>query len=183
MSDLVWLVIAVIVGMLHLGVAAQMAQKYRTPDWGFGPRDTPMPPQGTAARIDRAYRNFMETFPLFAAALIAVVLQNKSGGLSHLGRAALCRGAHRLYSALCLRREVCAHAGVVHRHGGNHPADRRGVLSSRCVVAGLDPTISGQLQGSIHRLLETRGSSPRVTATSVRRRSPKYPTAPARRRA
>ncbi len=85
MSDLVWLVIAVIIGMLHLGVAAQMAQKYRTPDWGFGPRDTPMPPQGTAARIDRAYRNFMETFPLFAAALIAVVLQNKSGGLSHWG--------------------------------------------------------------------------------------------------
>jgi len=85
MSDLVWLVIAVIVGMLHLGVAAQMAQKYRTPDWGFGPRDTPMPPQGIAARIDRAYRNFMETFPLFAAALIAVVLQNKSGGLSHWG--------------------------------------------------------------------------------------------------
>jgi len=85
MSDIVWLVIAVIVGMLHLGIAAQMAQKYRTPDWGFGPRDTPMPPQGTAARVDRAYRNFMETFPLFAAALLAVVLQNKSDGLSHWG--------------------------------------------------------------------------------------------------
>jgi uncharacterized MAPEG superfamily protein len=70
---------------VHLIIAAQMSQKYRTPDWGFGPRDSPMPPQGTAARMDRAYRNFMETFPLFAAAVLAVVLQNKSGGLSHWG--------------------------------------------------------------------------------------------------
>ena len=51
----------------------------------FGPRDTPMPTQGTAARLERAYRNFMETFPLFAAVLLAVVLQNKSGGVSHWG--------------------------------------------------------------------------------------------------
>ncbi len=85
MSDIVWLVIAVIVGMLHLGITAQMAQKYRTPDWGFGPRDTAMETGGTAARMERAYRNFLETFPLFAAALLAVVLQNKSGGLSHWG--------------------------------------------------------------------------------------------------
>ncbi|MGH6981585.1 MAG: MAPEG family protein, partial [Stellaceae bacterium] len=74
MSDIVWLVYAVIVGMLHLGITAQMAQKYRTPDWGFGPRDTPMPTEGAAARMERAYRNFVETFPLFAAALIAVVV-------------------------------------------------------------------------------------------------------------
>lgn len=85
MSDIVLLMIAVILGMLHLGVTAQLAQKYRTPDWGFGPRDTPMETGGVAARLERAYRNFMETFPLFAAALLAVVLQNKSAGLSHWG--------------------------------------------------------------------------------------------------
>ena len=44
-----------------------------------------MPSQGTAARMERAYHNFMETFPLFAAALLAVVVQSKSGGLSHVG--------------------------------------------------------------------------------------------------
>ena len=80
-----WLLLAVVLGMLHLGMAAQMAQKYRTPDWGFGPRDEPMPSQGTAARVDRAYKNFMETFPLFAAAMIAVILQSKMGGLSWWG--------------------------------------------------------------------------------------------------
>ena len=85
MSDLVWLMLAVIVGLLHLGVAAQMAQAQRPSDWGVGPRDVPMPSQGAAARMERAYHNFMETFPLFAAALLAVVVQNKSGGLSHAG--------------------------------------------------------------------------------------------------
>jgi uncharacterized MAPEG superfamily protein len=85
MSDVIWLMLAVIVGMLHLGVTARMAQKYRPRDWGVGPRDVPMPSQGAAARLERAYHNFMETFPLFAAALLAVVVQNKSGGLSHVG--------------------------------------------------------------------------------------------------
>jgi uncharacterized MAPEG superfamily protein len=85
MTDIMWLVIAVILGMLHLGVTSQIAQKYRTPAWGFGPRDTPMESQGVAGRMERAYRNFMETFPLFAAALIAVVIQNKTGALSHWG--------------------------------------------------------------------------------------------------
>jgi uncharacterized MAPEG superfamily protein len=44
-----------------------------------------MPSRGAAARLERAYHNFMETFPLFAAALLAVAVQNKSGGLSHVG--------------------------------------------------------------------------------------------------
>jgi uncharacterized MAPEG superfamily protein len=85
MSDVIWLMLAVIVGMLHLGVTAMMAQQYRPRDWGVGPRDVPMPSQGAAARLERAYHNFMETFPLFAAALLAVVVQDKSGGLSHVG--------------------------------------------------------------------------------------------------
>jgi uncharacterized MAPEG superfamily protein len=85
MSDLMWLVIAVIVGLVQLLAAAQAAGPYRTLDWNVGPRDEPMPPKGVAARLDRAFRNFMETFPLFAAVLLAVVLQNKSGGLSHWG--------------------------------------------------------------------------------------------------
>ena len=85
MTEIMWLLLAVVLGMVHLSIAAQMAQKYRTPDWGFGPRDEPMPPQGAAARVDRAYKNFMETFPLFAAAMLAVVVQAKGGGLAWWG--------------------------------------------------------------------------------------------------
>jgi uncharacterized MAPEG superfamily protein len=85
MFDVIWLMLAVVLGLLHVGITAMMAQRYRTRDWNVGPRDVPMPSQGAAARMERAYRNFMETFPLFAAALLAVVVQNKSGGLSHVG--------------------------------------------------------------------------------------------------
>ncbi|HEY5211311.1 MAG TPA: MAPEG family protein [Stellaceae bacterium] len=85
MSDITWLLIAVIVGLVQIMLAAQMAQKYRSLDWNVGPRDTSIPVEGTAGRLERAYRNFLETFPLFAAALIAVVIQHKSGGTSHWG--------------------------------------------------------------------------------------------------
>jgi uncharacterized MAPEG superfamily protein len=85
MTEIMWILLAVVLGLVHLSLAAQMAQKYRTPDWGFGPRDEPIPAQGVAARIDRAFKNFMETFPLFAVAMIAVILQAKTGGLSWWG--------------------------------------------------------------------------------------------------
>lgn len=85
MSDLIWLVIAVIVGLVQILIAAQAAQSYRGLDWNVGPRDTPVAVGGIAGRLERAYRNFLETFPLFAAALLAVAVQNKSGGLSHWG--------------------------------------------------------------------------------------------------
>jgi uncharacterized MAPEG superfamily protein len=85
MFDVIWLMLAVVLGLLHVGITATMAQRYRTRDWNVGPRDVPMPSEGAAARMERAYRNFMETFPMFAAALLAVAVQNKSGGLSHVG--------------------------------------------------------------------------------------------------
>ena len=85
MTDLMWLVVAAIVGLVQIVIAAQAAQQYRSLDWNVGPRDTAIPVEGVAGRLERAYRNFLETFPIFAAVLLAVVLQNKSGGLSHWG--------------------------------------------------------------------------------------------------
>jgi len=86
-SEITWLMIAVVVGLVHLLVAAQMAQKYRTIEWNVGPRDAPMDTKGGAARVERAYRNFMETFPLFAAAALAVAVQHKTGGVAFWGAA------------------------------------------------------------------------------------------------
>jgi uncharacterized MAPEG superfamily protein len=85
MSDIVLLVIAVILGIVHLVIAAQAAERQRPPGWNVGPRDEPFVATGAAGRLERAYRNFMETFPLFAAAVLAVVVQSKSGVLSHIG--------------------------------------------------------------------------------------------------
>jgi uncharacterized MAPEG superfamily protein len=57
--------------------AASLRYGYR---WAASARDQAMPPlTGVAARLERALRNFMETFPLFAAAvLIANVIDRHS---------------------------------------------------------------------------------------------------------
>ena len=61
-----------------------------------------MPITGVAARLDRAFRNFMETFPLFAAAVLAVVIAGKTGPLSLWGAAlyVVCRALYApIYAA------------------------------------------------------------------------------------
>lgn len=76
---------AVIVGVLQLAWAAVAARRQQNLDWARGPRDEPMPLSGVAGRLDRAFRNFMETFPLFAAAVIAAHLAGKLGTLTLWG--------------------------------------------------------------------------------------------------
>jgi uncharacterized MAPEG superfamily protein len=79
---------AVVVGLVQLSWAALAARQQQDLKWAAGPRDEPMPISGVAARLDRAFRNFLETFPFFAAAILAVVLAGKTGTLSLWGAAA-----------------------------------------------------------------------------------------------
>lgn len=80
------LIATVIIGLLHL-VWATIAGSggHRDTAWLLGPRDDPRPVTGQAARLSRAYANFLETFPLFAVAVIAVVLAGKTGEQSRFG--------------------------------------------------------------------------------------------------
>jgi uncharacterized MAPEG superfamily protein len=79
---------AVVVGLVQLSWAALTARQQQDLKWAAGPRDEPMPISGVAARLDRAFWNFLETFPFFAAAILAVVLAGKTGTLSLWGAAA-----------------------------------------------------------------------------------------------
>ena len=92
--------LAVIIGVVQLMWAAAAAQAQRGDlKWNMGPRDEPMPIHGVAARLDRAFRNFMETFPLLAAAVLAAYLAGKLGTLTLWG-AGLYVGARALYAPL-----------------------------------------------------------------------------------
>lgn len=76
---------AVILGIFQLllgSVAARTQQGY---DWGMGPRDEPNPISGIPARLQRAFYNYMETFPMFVAAMLATVLMGKTGTLTEVG--------------------------------------------------------------------------------------------------
>jgi uncharacterized MAPEG superfamily protein len=77
--------VAVILGTFQLllgSVAARTQQGY---DWGMGPRDEPSPISGIPARLQRAFYNYMETFPMFVAAMLAAVMMGKTGTLTEVG--------------------------------------------------------------------------------------------------
>lgn len=97
--ELKLLAAAVIVGLVQLGWASFAARGQQNLKWAAGPRDDPMPITGVAARLDRAFWNFMETFPFFAAAVLAAVLAGKTGTLTLWG-AALYVIARALYVPL-----------------------------------------------------------------------------------
>lgn len=77
---------AIALGVLQVLAAATLSTLQRGVKWGAGPRDGVAPPlTGVAARMNRAFGNFMETFPLFAAAVLAVLVSGQSDATSALG--------------------------------------------------------------------------------------------------
>ena len=99
--ELKLLVAAVIVGFVQI-VWASVAGSggERNFAWLAGPRDDPRPPGTVGGRLDRALKNFLETFPLFAAALLACVASGKVGGTLTVYGAGLYVVARALYVPL-----------------------------------------------------------------------------------
>jgi uncharacterized MAPEG superfamily protein len=83
--ELLVLLLAIVLGVVLLCVAAVAARRQQGLAWARGPRDEPRPVTGVAARLERAFANFMETFPFFAAAVLAVVVLDETGRLSAWG--------------------------------------------------------------------------------------------------
>jgi uncharacterized MAPEG superfamily protein len=70
---------SVCLGLLHIAIAATWATQQRGLKWNAGNRDGELKVlTGAAARADRASRNFLETFPFFAAAVLALVVLGKN---------------------------------------------------------------------------------------------------------
>ncbi|HSV02518.1 MAG TPA: MAPEG family protein [Phenylobacterium sp.] len=84
--ELKLLIAAIVIGILNL-VWATVAGSGGARDtaWLMGPRDDPRPATGVAARLERAFGNFAQTFPLYAAALFAALLAGKAGTLTLWG--------------------------------------------------------------------------------------------------
>ncbi|WP_419255664.1 MAPEG family protein [Caulobacter sp. ErkDOM-YI] len=83
--ELQLLAVAVLIGLVHLLWASAAAQPQRGLKWNVGPRDTPVTLTGMAGRLGRASANFRETFPLFAAGVLAVYLSGRIGFVSAHG--------------------------------------------------------------------------------------------------
>ncbi|MBC7661170.1 MAG: MAPEG family protein [Chitinophagaceae bacterium] len=69
---------------MYIGLAVSAATKVRGTKWNAGPRDELQAPlTGIPGRLDRASKNFLETFPLFLAAYLALSIQGRQ--TAHLG--------------------------------------------------------------------------------------------------
>ena len=74
--ELRFLAACVILGLVHLVVDSHLISFQYGYRWTASRRDQPMPPlRGVANRVDQAYTNFMETFPFFAALVLAALVR------------------------------------------------------------------------------------------------------------
>jgi uncharacterized MAPEG superfamily protein len=77
---------SIALGLAYVLIAAGLATQQRGIKWNAGNREGDAKPlTGIAARADRASRNFLETFPFFAAAVLAVVLLHRNTDHTALG--------------------------------------------------------------------------------------------------
>lgn len=98
--ELVMLGLAMVLGIVQILLASAAATAQRGLAWNASARDgQPKPLTGVAARLQRASTNFLETFPFFAAAVLAVVLSGRQGAQSELA-VQLYLGARLLYVPL-----------------------------------------------------------------------------------
>lgn len=77
---------AMILGLVHMTAASFSFKAQVGNAYTVGARDEDLRPGGVAGRLDRAQRNFLETFPIFVAAVLLLeVLERTGGGLSVWG--------------------------------------------------------------------------------------------------
>lgn len=85
-TELCMLSWSVVLGLVHIALAATGSVSQRGMAWAVGARDgEPKALTGIAARLDRARGNFLETFPLFAAAVLAAWVMQRHDGMTELG--------------------------------------------------------------------------------------------------
>ena len=84
--ELTCLAWAVILGLLHIFIAANLRTKELGIEWNMSPRDGK--DKATSVLVERLYRaqaNFFETFPLFVAAVLLVAVTQTYSVYSQLG--------------------------------------------------------------------------------------------------
>lgn len=82
-SMLLW---AITLGFVHIVLGVMASTKERGLSWNLGPRDeTPKPLGKMGGRLERASKNFLETFPFFLAAIVIVIATGRMNHWSALG--------------------------------------------------------------------------------------------------
>lgn len=85
-TELYLLVATIILGLIHLIADSHLISFQLGYRWTASTREKPVPPlTGVDNRVDQAYTNFMETFPFFAAVVLAAQFADRHGPLTLWG--------------------------------------------------------------------------------------------------
>jgi uncharacterized MAPEG superfamily protein len=85
-TELRFLVASIILGLVHLVAASHLISFQYGYRWTASSREEPVPPlSGLANRVDQATTNFLETFPFFAALVLAAHVTNRHSLLTLWG--------------------------------------------------------------------------------------------------
>ena len=85
-TELTLLALSAGLGFVHIVAASHSASLQRGYRWSASARDEPVEPlRGVAGRLDRALKNFFETFPLFAAAVLLDNAVDRHNALTEWG--------------------------------------------------------------------------------------------------
>ncbi len=83
--ELTLLAWSVVLGLVHAIATGQITILQHGLAYGLSPRDEQKPLTGIGARIQRAFANYMQTFPFFAAAVLAAHVAGRHGWMTVLG--------------------------------------------------------------------------------------------------
>ena len=84
--ELVLLAASVVLGIVHIIIVSHLQSWQRGYRWTASSREHSVAPlTGVAGRAERALRNYLETFPLFAAAILVVTVTNTHNWLTVWG--------------------------------------------------------------------------------------------------
>ncbi len=82
LSLLAW---AVVLGVVHAVATGQFTTLQHGIAYGLSPRDVARPLTGVGARVQRAFANYMQTFPFFAAAVLIAHIAGRHSWLTVTG--------------------------------------------------------------------------------------------------
>jgi uncharacterized MAPEG superfamily protein len=98
--ELVLLAASILLGIAHIVIGSHLQSWQWGYRWTASSREQSVAPlTGTAGRAERALRNYLETFPFFAAAIVLVTVTNTHNWLTMWG-APLYFGGRIVYAIL-----------------------------------------------------------------------------------
>ena len=84
--ELTLLAASIVVGIVHIVIVSHLQSWRRGYHWTVSSREQPGAPlTGVAGRVERALKNYLETFPFFVAAILIITATGVHNGLTMWG--------------------------------------------------------------------------------------------------